>query len=174
MIASRQRTVSEYYLAGLTIVMIAERLSLSLATISKDLKTLKQLWASENIRLRERYVKRELARLSNLEQYAIEHLAEPEEIFNATGDLVSGPNPVKFIQAMLKIIKRRSMLLGLDAPIRLELDATQGSEDIVARSATMSDLEIKMVLKRSLTIRAQLSKGTKSKNVIDISPSQSI
>jgi hypothetical protein len=108
--ARRRQIVAMLYLAGgHTERSIAEHLQqyglgCTIATVSRDLKALKQGWMDSANQTTTQWQIRELGKLGFLEEVLLTHLTH--------GAIEAG----KYADVMTKILKRRSELLGLDAP----------------------------------------------------------
>lgn len=126
--------------------------------VSHDLRALQEVYKAHALHLRDEYVRQELMKLDALEQDVAEKLLLMREWFQkfeearAAGDVVAAaeildeePPDAKFRfeahGAMLKIMKRRAELLGLDAPTRVELAGRDG-QPIEHRVVEMSDREL--------------------------------
>jgi len=81
----------------------------SLGTINKDIQTLKQVWQTRAFRTYDEYLSENLAKLDEVERQAW-----------ATGNL-----PV-----VLAVIEKRSRLIGLDAPQKVEVESRWQNEVI--------------------------------------------
>ena len=149
LIAQRRRRVLTLYLTGLdgkTFCMeeIADELSVSVSTIHADIKAVEKSWRDENLAARDEYVKCELTKLALLEYHAVESLSVATTLEDKDGATVvlSAADPAAYQRSMISIFKRRSALLGLDAPIRHELTGEAGAPlDMRVRGMSDADLE---------------------------------
>lgn len=112
-LAQRRLRVSRLNLDGWTQQEIAADLGVDPAQVCRDLKALRLEWAAEHKAATHEHVERELVSLQRDEKDVRERL-----------EAVSGEHPdrdaAKWHDVLLKIRDRRSKLLGLDAPTKLE------------------------------------------------------
>lgn len=99
--AERQAKTAALYAEGLSAAAIAERLSLSVSTVYRDLRDLLEGWAADH------------AELVNF--YAEEQLRRTEELYMALLPGIQRGSP-RAIEVALKVLERQAKLLGLDAP----------------------------------------------------------
>ena len=173
LIAQRRRRVLTLYLTGLdgkTFCMeeIAEELGVSTATVHGDIKAMEQSWRDENTTTRDEYVKQELIKLDLLEHHAVESLSVADTLQQPDGTIIvlSQADPSAYQRAMMNIMKRRSNLLALDPPKRVEVTGPDGAPlDMKVR--VMSDEELERVaagkVKNSKTTTKRSSKKEKKR-----------
>jgi len=95
---------------------IAALLGVSKTTIATDLATCRERWQDSARALRARHVEQELRRLERDENMLRSDLAAAEKLDKADRIDVKG----RVHDRLLKLMERRSKLLGLDAPARTE------------------------------------------------------
>lgn len=95
---------------------IAALLGVSKTTIATDLATCRERWQDSARALRARHVEQELRRLERDENMLRSDLAAAEKLDKADWIDVKG----RVHDRLLKLMERRSKLLGLDAPARTE------------------------------------------------------
>lgn len=111
-IAARRRAVAQMSLAYVPQNQIAAELGVSPATVSADLKELREAWLEEAKESLGHRVSQELASLDQLEAHLWQQFtarATPPDTKTRTG------------LAILKVKERRARMLGLDEPDRLEI-----------------------------------------------------
>lgn len=171
-IAQRRRRVLALYLTGLdgkTFCMeeIADEIGVSTATIHSDIKAMEKAWRDENLAARDDYVKRELTKLDLMEYHAEETMANAETLEQPDGTVIviSKADHAAYQRSKISIMKRRSALLGLDAPIRHELTGPAGAPlDVKVRG--MSDEQLERVAAgetRNSKVRTTKKKTKKEK-----------
>jgi len=109
-IEARRATIARMVLVErLTQMQIAERLGkgISQATISRDLKVLRAAWREEASGSMNEIIQREKAELEAMETDIALHL---------NSDKLTHAERARYVDLQLKIKKRKSDLLGLDAP----------------------------------------------------------
>ena len=139
-IEQRRQRVAELYLTGWTQAAIATELNVSQATISGDLKAVRQAWRESGIRDFEEAVQEELHKIRALEREAwngwqrSQQPAETTRIVQADNgkraektvrQQVGDP---RFLELVHRSISSRRALLGLDAPTRIAPTSPDGTE----------------------------------------------
>ena len=109
--AARRRNVATLLLRRISQREIARLLQISTGTVSTDLKAIREEWKAEARVVLEDHIARELAVLNTDEQYWRSQMVTAESM-----DV-----RLKMYDRVLKIMDRRADMLGLNAPIRLEL-----------------------------------------------------
>lgn len=146
-LTSRRQKVSEMYLSGSYMSVIAESLGVDTATISRDLAELRKEWLDRSINHIDQKKAIELAKLDRLEVTyweAWERSKQPfrSEITEGKGTKSEAAqmrktvrteerdgNPT-FLEGVLKCITKRCEILGLDAPKKFQmLDVTKLSDE---------------------------------------------
>lgn len=147
-IAHRRQQVAERYLRGDYQTTIAQSLGVDTATISRDLKALRELWLTSAIRDFDAAKAQELAKIDEVERAAWSgwtRSQEDKEIsFSEVG--VKGTRSgsrsegqsgnAAFLTTILTCIERRCAILGLDAPKRFSIkwdELTPEQEERLAR-----------------------------------------
>ncbi len=129
----RRMLVTGLYLTGqYREVDIAEKLAISVPTVSRDLKHMRELWLEQATTSTDEWCRRELAKLAALEETALEDLKHK--------GLVR-----EFCDVMLKVMKRRAELLGLDEARRLEITGKEGGP-LAAYVSRLTDEELENIL----------------------------
>lgn len=103
-IAKRRRMVAQLYLRRMTQIEIAEKLNISQATVSGDLKALKREWLEQSLDAVDEVRAREVAELDEMERdCALQFVGGKEDVW---------------ILRRLGLKERRAKLLGLDKPAK--------------------------------------------------------
>lgn len=111
-IAERRRKIAQMLLARTPQREIARILEVSTGTVSTDLAALRREWAKDALLSLENHIAQELAALN----------ADEGMLRNRM--ILAGDNAklrLETYDRVLRVMERRSKLMGLDAPIRLEL-----------------------------------------------------
>jgi predicted transcriptional regulator len=106
-IAIRRRQVAELYLQRTSEAEIAEQLGVNQATISRDIQALRAEWRTTYLSDTEALVLRDLADLDALERECMTQLRDSHDAIWAL--------------RVVQIKARRSALLGLDAPAKIDI-----------------------------------------------------
>jgi predicted transcriptional regulator len=139
-IERRRQQVAEFYLTGQTQAAIARELNVSQATVSADLKAIRQQWRDSSLRNFDEAVEESLRKYQVLEREAWngwQRSQEPAE----TSRIVQGEQGRKaektvrqqvgdprFLELVHRAITGRRALLGLDAPTRIAPTSPEGDE----------------------------------------------
>ena len=128
----RRHAVATLLREGKTQGQIATELGVSRITIVKDVAALRAEWQTLRERNRDAWMEMELAKLDAAEAVAWEHVR-------------SSPKSKLFgLDRVLAIIDRRAKLLGLDAPLKVDIARTVREKAIeVARE---NDLDVDEVM----------------------------
>jgi DNA-binding CsgD family transcriptional regulator len=140
--AERDRQlISKYYLEGMTQWEIRNKLGISQATVSRDLKLLFRYWRLSSINNIDQLKQIELVRINKLEieywnswdrskeefkkkslkQRVIAESKQPIEINSATEDRNGDP---RYLAGVQWCITKRCEILGINAPIKTETNLT--------------------------------------------------
>lgn len=109
--AARRKQVAANRLGGMTVREIAESLGVAPGTVHVDLKLLRKEWREDRIRDAGAIVEDENRRL--------------DVMLNASWNKATSGDS-RAIDSVLRIMKRRSELLGLDAPEKIALSGDLG------------------------------------------------
>lgn len=139
-LARDRRLIGQYYLDGYEQAEIADKLNLSRATVSRDLKVIAKQWEKESgidVGIRR---EQELARLRRIEGelWAAHELSKANARKKAEEKAKESPNyspekkqpeifyeiPVRYLDRLAKLSGRRERMLGLAAPKKLDLGGT--------------------------------------------------
>jgi predicted transcriptional regulator len=130
-IEDRRRQVSELYLRGWSQADIARQLSVSQATISSDLKTIREEWRQSAIWNYDEAVSLARQQLDLLEREAWSGYQRSQQPAESTKVVQNGsdkraektvkqqPGDPRFLETIHRVIAARRALLGLDAPARV-------------------------------------------------------
>ena len=125
-LSARRKEVAHLYTQGFTQMHIAERLGVSQATVSGDLKRVEKQWRADAVRDFDHCREHELQKLSLIEQeawQAWERSQKPQQSADLTGDDSSRPTKKRirnqygdprFLALVNQCIATRRALLGLD------------------------------------------------------------
>lgn len=115
----RRIKVAEMLISHVTYRSMAEQLDVSVSCIHSDVHAILERWAEEQ-RPKERWtwIVREIQKLGDLEFRLTNHLDTLDVLDQGKGYKTYIDEHVKIIDRILKIMERRSRLLGLDAPSR--------------------------------------------------------
>lgn len=105
-VIARRQQVADLRVQQLTLAEIAERLDVSVTTVHFDMKAVREMWIERATADHSEMVAEQIAKLD-----ALERTLMPDAL---KGDL-------KVVEQILKIIDRRSKILGLDQPQRHEV-----------------------------------------------------
>ncbi|MFA6660933.1 MAG: hypothetical protein WCS62_04925 [Bacilli bacterium] len=152
-IEKRRRDVASLYLGGSKQWQIAEQLGYDRTTISKDLKALKDQWASSAKDDINSHISITLAKLDQLENYAMKMFAEASRVGKAGGNTAG-----YWHKEVLETIDRKTKLLGLNKPSKFELDANMKHD--IQNPAEMSDEELQQAIENELTKLIDKRNGT--------------
>ncbi|MFA5194681.1 MAG: sigma factor-like helix-turn-helix DNA-binding protein [Bacteroidales bacterium] len=140
--AERDRQlISKYYLEGMTQWEIRNKLGISQATVSRDIKLLFRYWRLSSINNIDQLKQIELVRINKLEieywnswdrskeefkkkslkQRVIAESKQPIEINSATEDRNGDP---RYLAGVQWCITKRCEILGINAPIKTETNLT--------------------------------------------------
>lgn len=148
-ISRDRRRISDLYLQGLLQSEIAEQLEVGQATVSRDLKALRDEWLEDSKANFDEAKSRELAKIDRLEReywQAWGHSCKDAETLRQEGDPKQPPTKVvktskgqagdpRFLQGVQWCIERRCKILGVDAPQKLNIDVRQLSDSQLERIA---------------------------------------
>ncbi|QDU44564.1 hypothetical protein Mal52_30480 [Symmachiella dynata] len=139
-IQHRRQEVAEMYLQGSTQAAIARQLAVSQATVSNDLKAIRQDWKESGIRDFEEAVGQELHKLQLLEREAWDGWRRSQLSLETTRVTQTGSDKKaekssrqqhgdpRFLELVQRTISSRRSLLGLDAPTRIAPTSPDGDE----------------------------------------------
>jgi predicted transcriptional regulator len=139
--------ISELYLRGVGQIEIAEKIGVTQATISNDLKEIQRRWVERSTRNFDEARAEELAKIDEMElEYRDAWQRSTDYVVKKKGDVVAliasdKRNPFGNDAAMKGrqwCIDRRCKLLGLDAPTRTEL-STKDDKPIIIRLVNDDD-----------------------------------
>jgi ECF sigma factor len=155
-----QEIISREYLKGNLQAEIASALGLSIATVKRDLATIRERWLDSALRDFDALKAEQLAKIDAVEAEAwamwsrscerqvrtstqeIEASSHPG--CNTRTDAQLGSGEPRYLQITLQCVERRSRLLGLDAPQKIAQTDSKGQDSKVQhRIQDMSDEEIK-------------------------------
>jgi len=142
--------VSALYLQGWVQVRIAEHINkirnydITQQTVSRDLKTIQERWFASSLRNFDEAKAQEIAKVDHLElvaweayQSSIKPIIKQKiskkvdgQTTEATQEAYRGYGDVRFLEMVYKCIDRRCKLLGLDAPVRQDVDITSGGNTL--------------------------------------------
>jgi predicted transcriptional regulator len=134
----RRQAVADLYVQGFSQMAIAERLGISQATVSADLKQIRREWRESAIRDFDHAQDRELAKIDRLEREAWEaweRSQRPQQSAVLEGEGAQQPRrktmrsqngDPRYLDLVHKCIAARCALLGLNAPQRLEHSGPNG------------------------------------------------
>lgn len=111
-VSERRRKVAALYLRHHTQETIARQLGVNQATVSLDLKALREQWKAESVSDIGERVERESQELDEMEREAVLMFAQEKT--------------PEWFDRRLKVKQRRAALLGLDAPQRAEIAGPGG------------------------------------------------
>lgn len=114
-IAQRRTRIARLKVCGYSVREIAEEIGCCTATVSNDMKALREEWRKERLDDVEEARTLELKRLDIATQKILDHIQS-----SATTD-AGAPIDLMAIDRLAKIGERRSKLLGLDQPERKEI-----------------------------------------------------
>ncbi len=126
-VKNRRKKVAALYLNKVDQADIADKLSISQATVSRDIKALAEEWHNEAMLDINTHISRELAELERmeLETAAMYQTAKREDKPSSKREAIS------WMETRLKIKDRRAKLLGLDQPQKLDLKAEHSGQIVV-------------------------------------------
>lgn len=113
-IEARRRKVAELWLAHAPQEEIGREVGVNQATISRDIKAIRDQFRAE----RDEILDRETAELDHIERECVTRYQQ-----DLTGD---------WIDRRLKVKERRSKLLGLDAPAKVEQSGPGGGPHLIS------------------------------------------
>jgi predicted transcriptional regulator len=135
----RRMIVAEAYLCGITQMQIAEKLGVTQATISNDLKALRKAWQKSALVDIDQMKEQELAKIDRLEsEYwqaweaskGVKRIKTGEKRAGQEGrasvreeDRTGDP---RYLRGVMDCIDKRCKILGIEAPIRRELSGPKG------------------------------------------------
>lgn len=148
LIAQRRIEVGRLRLEGQTIREIAKALvpEVSIATVHSDLEALRATWTDEQRKLIGPTVREELATLERAQEVAIRVLERLDSeaqrgtsVQDAAGNtvavIVTDDVRLKAIDRLTRIQERRSKLLGLDAPTKVQDVTKNPLQELIKRLA---------------------------------------
>lgn len=143
-LAQRRALEAELYLKGYSMSDISERVGVTTATVSRDIKAIRQAWVEAQIEYIGESVSRELDRLDMIESEAwqayersqspivttVEREGKRYGLINLEGGrTLSGS--AKWLEIALRCHERRCRILSLDSPEVIEIIARmQGGESV--------------------------------------------
>ena len=147
-----RREISRLYLQGMYQADIAQRLGLSQPTVSRDIQILIEEWKVERVYDINEAKARELAKVDNLELEYWEawhrsQLNAEKEIKKAKGTKGGAANQEiqkisegqtgdpRFLSGIQWCIERRCLILGVDAPKKLEGGGVNGAFELIVTYA---------------------------------------
>jgi hypothetical protein len=165
-LVSRRKQVAQLYVQGYTQMKIAERLEVSQATVSGDLKLIQQQWRADAVRDFDLCREHELQKLALIEQeawQAWERSQKPQQSADLAGDDASRPTKKRirnqygdprFLALVNQCIATRRALLGLDlVPVPAEAGQHVNLEERRSRIvALVASLEQRTVVGGSGTL----------------------
>lgn len=123
--------ISALHLQGVSKPQIAVRLGCSLEHVENSIRILRRRWANSSIRDIDAAIQEEIAKIDNLESEhwqawerskAVElPIAERQRLLRQYGIRITTVGDATFLQGVLACIDRRIKLLGLDAPIKVDI-----------------------------------------------------
>jgi len=122
-VAERRRKVSNLALSRLSVTEIAKQLSVCQATVSNDLKKIREEWSREHQENIGSTIVFELASLSRDEARLRATLASlPEDDHKSRA---------RYYDLILKVMDRRHKILGLDAPQKVDYETREIKVNII-------------------------------------------
>lgn len=135
-LADRRKDVATRYLRGEQQAEIAGALGVDIATISRDLATLRSLWLESAVRDFDAARAQELAKIDAVEREYWEAWERSKQNKEISTQEIGADKKVKkaslrkegqsgnpaYLDGVLKCIERRCQILGLDAPKRFVID----------------------------------------------------
>jgi len=144
--ADLQRIV-DLYVKGWTQWKIGQELGLTQQTVSNDLKEIHKQWREHTTLSLDDYKQKELKKLDRLEVEYWDAWQRSQEdaktLKQKSGTVPTGATELRemiqqetagdarFLDGVLKCIDRRSKLLGLDAPVKTEVEGQLSVEDLL-------------------------------------------
>lgn len=110
-IAERRRRITQLLYRRVSQREIARLLNISTGTVSEDMKAVRKEWQAEAVVSLEAHIARELATMDNDEQMLRVEMAAAKNT----------DQMLRVFDRVLRVQESRRKLLGLDAPIRMEL-----------------------------------------------------
>lgn len=120
-INQRRAAVADRYLRGETQQLIADELSVGVATVARDLAALREQWQQSGLRDFDAAKAEQLAKLDKAESELWEQWRAGAEADGSNAD-------PRYMDKILSVIERRCRLMGLDAPKRAEVSGPNGGE----------------------------------------------
>jgi hypothetical protein len=117
------------------------------ATVRTHIGVMRKAWQAQAMQDTNSQITEELARLSQLEQYAINTLRDGGLRVSEQGTFIQIGDSVDFCNIMLKISKRRSTLMGLDKAQKITLTD--------ARTSELSDEELEAIIRQAKSKEAE-------------------
>lgn len=117
--------------------------NVSQSSVSRDLKALKERWQHNSLEDVRKHVERESAKLDNLEVLLLNSHADLFSSRLSETQLQAQTREIdasSLVLGMIRIMKRRAALLGLDQPKRVAVDAN------VNNTSNLSDKELEKVI----------------------------
>jgi hypothetical protein len=156
-ILRRRRQITELYVQRHTQATIADKLGISQATVSADIKRIRREWRASTLRDFDSACELELQQLDRVEREAWELFArsqKPAQSAVLGGDGNGTPTrksvknrdgDIRALDVILKCGAARRALLGLDAPTRIAPVMPDGQEPFRLAVASMSLLELRAI-----------------------------
>jgi len=140
----RRQNIAREYLKGRYQVDIAFDLSVSIATVKRDLAKIRQDWLNSALQNFDALKAEQLARIDTIEAEAWEMWSRSCELLvrtseqnieatkfpgrNTKTDRIPGAGDPRYLQTALQCIERRCKLLGLNAPEKMAQTDSQGND----------------------------------------------
>ncbi len=133
-IAKRREKVADLYLQGWTQCQIAEQVDVKQSTVSDDLKKIQAAWRASSVRDFDQARELELRKIDRIEREAWaawERSQRPAQTATTSDEsnqrktrrqMRNQYGDPRFLEQVNKCIASRRALLGLDAPIRTEIE----------------------------------------------------
>ena len=151
-ISDRRNKISELFRSGITSQNeIAKMVGCTQCTVSRDLKVIQQKWEEETIDNIDFIKKREIEKLSCLENTYWKSFEKSlkRTILSKEGVQieVQAPGDPRFLSGVLNCIDKRMKLLGLEAPKKLNIKDETDSEDVLVLRVSKKELNdrVKMI-----------------------------
>jgi Putative ATPase subunit of terminase (gpP-like) len=155
-ILRRRRQIAELYVQRYTQAAIAEKLAISQATVSADIKRIRRDWRTSTLRDFDLACELELQQLDRVEREAWELFGRSQKPAQSAiiGDGNGAPTrkilknrdgDIRALEVILKCGAARRALLGLDAPTRIAPVMPDGQEPFRLAVAGMSLVELRAI-----------------------------
>lgn len=156
----RRGKVAELYVRGHSINAIAEAVGVSKHTVIRDMREVRAQWREQYADTFQRYTLEQIRKIDAVEQEAWEawqaskqdavtiSRKEPSDGDIETTTTVKGQTgDPRYLEAILRAIERRSKLLGLDAPEKVQwlIKDEQAGDDEDGDSAELAKVQAQLV-----------------------------